>query len=49
MKRLIVAISITAVLASGTVVACVLLEDLLYKNKVKKCLMSSRKGGDRSK
>jgi len=48
-KKFIVAMSITVVLASGAIVACVLLEDLLYKKKVKKCLMNSRKGGDKSK
>jgi len=41
-KKFIVAMSITAVLASSAVVAFTLLEDLLYKNKVKKCLIKSR-------
>jgi len=49
MKRLIVAMSITSILASGTVIACVLLEDLLYRKKVSKHLIKGREGGDRSK
>jgi len=49
MKKFIVAMSIMATLASSAIVAYVLFEDLLYKNKVKRHLMNSRKGGDKSK